>query len=68
MGVDLLAVRDVGVQVVRVVRERRDAEPARPQQVADGGRAGGVEALGVDVRDARVAALLAAAGRRPARA
>ena len=50
----------VGVEVVRVVRERRDLEPVPVENVPHLAR---VEPLDVDVRDARVAPPLAAAGR-----
>ena len=62
VAVDLLPVGIVRVQVVRVVRERGYLEAMPVEDVA---HLAGVEVVHVDVRDARVAALLAAA-RRPA--
>ena len=63
VAVDLLALRVVGVEVVRVVGERRDREAVAVERRA---HRVGVERVDVDVRDARVAAPLAAGG-RPAR-
>src|SRR5439155_7215000 len=63
MAVHRLAVTVVGMEVVRVVRERRDLEPVLPERLVYLVR---IEGLDVDVRHARVAARLAATG-RPAR-
>ena len=63
MRVDLGAVLRIGVQVVGVVGERGDLEAAGSEQLVDRRRPGGVEVLDVDVRDAGVAPLLAAADR-----
>jgi hypothetical protein len=60
MPVDLLTVRVVGVEVVGVVGESGDR---KPMSVHDPVHAVGIERLDVDVRDPRVAAPLAAAGR-----
>ena len=62
VSVGRLAPGGFGVEVVRVVRERRDPEAGALEGRVD---RVGVEALDVDVADARVAPLLAA-GRRPA--
>jgi hypothetical protein len=61
--VHLCAMRVVGVEVVRVVRERRDLEPVPVEEVSHLAR---VERVDVDVRHAGVAPPLARA-RRPAR-
>ena len=62
MAVHLLAMLVIRVEVVRVVRERRDLEAVPVEHVADRSR---VERVDVDVRDARVASSLSPA-RRPA--
>src|SRR5205823_11650312 len=61
--VDSLPGRGVGVEVVRVVGERRNRERVAAHEVADMFR---IEGLDVDVRDAGVPPPLAAGG-RPAR-
>src|SRR2546426_1314725 len=63
MNVHRLAVAVVGMEVVRVVRERGDLEPVLPERLVYLGR---IEGLDVDVRHAGVAARFAAIS-RPAR-